>query len=120
LNYIFFYEGQSFARPLAELATALRQDVEWIREHTRLGEAATRWQARTRVSGSAADDLLLRGDDLAGAKAWAARRKDGAPELTRLLSAFLAASEDRAAALQNEERRRLAERERLVGDAERA
>jgi hypothetical protein len=114
LNYIFFYEGQSFARPLAELATALRQDVEWIREHTRLGEAATRWQARTRVSGSAADD------DLAGAKAWAARRKDGAPEITRLLSAFLAASEDRAAALQNEERRRLAERERLVGDAERA
>ena len=42
LNYIFFREGQSFARPLRELAAALRQDVEWIREHTRLSEAAAR------------------------------------------------------------------------------
>jgi hypothetical protein len=42
LNYIFFREGQSFARPLRELAEALRQDVEWIREHTRLSEAAAR------------------------------------------------------------------------------
>jgi hypothetical protein len=33
LNYIFFWEGRSFARLLAELAGALRQDVEWIREH---------------------------------------------------------------------------------------
>jgi hypothetical protein len=71
LNYIFFSEGQSFAKPLTELATALRQDVEWIREHTRLSEAAARWQARTRAGG-AADDLLLRGNDLTDARAWAA------------------------------------------------
>jgi WD40 repeat protein len=116
----FFREGQSFAKPLAELATALRQDVEWIREHTRLGEAAARWQARTRAGGGAADDLLLRGDELAGAKAWAARRKDNAPEITPLLWSFLAASEDKAAALQNEERKRLAERERLVAETGRA
>jgi TIR domain/WD domain, G-beta repeat len=120
LNYIFFHEGQSFAKPLAELATALRQDVEWIREHTRLGEAAARWQARTLAGGGTADDLLLRGDELAGAEAWAARRKDNAPEITPLLWSFLAASEDKAAALQNEERQRLAERERLVAEAERA
>ena len=120
LHYIFFREGQSFARPLAELATALRQDVDWIREHTRLSEAAARWQARTRAGGGAADDLLLRGDELAGAKAWAARRKDNAPEIMPLLRSFLEASEDRAAALQNEERQRLAERERLVDETERA
>jgi hypothetical protein len=65
LNYIFFREGQSFARPLAELAAALRQDVEWIREHTRLTEAAARWQARIR--GAGADDLLLRGEELTAA-----------------------------------------------------
>jgi hypothetical protein len=41
LNYIFFREGQSFTRPLRELAAILRQDVEWIREHTRLGDEAT-------------------------------------------------------------------------------
>ena len=79
-QYIFFQEGGSFARPLLELATALRRGVEWIREHTRLGEAAALW-ARTRASGGAADDLMLRGDQLVGAKAWAARRKDNAPEI---------------------------------------
>src|SRR6516165_10023758 len=119
LNYIFFREGQSFARPLRELAAALRQDVEWIREHTRLSEAATRWRARDRGTG-AANDLLLRGDELADAKAWLARRKENAPEITALLTSFLTASEERAAALANQERERLAERERLVGEREHA
>src|SRR3954447_1725279 len=81
LNYIFFREGQSVTRPLRELAEALRQDVEWIREHTRLTEAAARWQARNQDSGTA-DDLLLRGNDLADAKVWAARRKENAPEIS--------------------------------------
>jgi hypothetical protein len=120
LNHIFFREGQSFAKPLAELATALRQDVEWIREHTRLGESAARWQARTRAGGGAADDLLLRGDELASAQTWAARRKVDAPEITPLVSTFLAASADKAAALEDEKRRELAERERLVVETERA
>jgi TIR domain/WD domain, G-beta repeat len=119
LNYIFFREGQSFARPLRELAEALRQDVEWVREHTRLSEAAARWQARARGTG-AANDLLLRGDDLADARAWVARRKEDAPEITALLTSFLTASEERAAALANQERERLAERERLVAERERA
>ena len=84
LQYIVFHEGQSFARPLAELATALRQDVEWIREHTRLGEAATRWQARSCAGGGAADDLLLPVSELAAAKAWASRRNADAPAITPL------------------------------------
>src|SRR5262249_7572046 len=81
LNYIFFSEGQSSLKPLAELATALRQDVEWIREHTRRTEAALRWDARSRQGGDA-DDLLLRGDDLSDALKWAARRKEDSPEIT--------------------------------------
>jgi streptogramin lyase len=119
LNYIFFREGQSVTRPLRELAATLRDDVEWIREHTRVSEAAARWQARDRGIG-AANDLLLRGDDLADAKAWVARRKENAPEITALLTSFLTESEARAAALANEERERLAERERLVAERERA
>jgi hypothetical protein len=62
----------------------------------------------------------LRGDDLADAKAWVARRKDNAPEITALLTSYLTASEERAAALANQERERLAERERLVAERERA
>jgi hypothetical protein len=34
----------------------------------------------------------LRGDGLADAKAWVARRKDNAPEITALLTSFLTAS----------------------------
>ncbi len=48
LNYIFFSgEGRSFAAGLADLATALRTDIDWIREHTRLAELSGRWAARS-------------------------------------------------------------------------
>ena len=60
LQFIRFDTG--FARPLRQLAEALRQDVDWIREHTRLGEFARRWEARAR-----SESLLLRGDDLLAA-----------------------------------------------------
>ena len=115
LNYIFFREGQSSLKPLAELATALRQDVTWIREHTRLSELALRWQAS-----GAADDLLLRGADLTDATAWAARRKENAPEITALQRSYLAASESYAASLAEAERKRLDERERLIAETESA
>src|SRR5215471_3466791 len=36
LNYIFFTQGHSFAHALGDLAKALRIDLGWIREHTRL------------------------------------------------------------------------------------
>jgi len=118
LNYVFFREGQSSLKPISELATALRQDVEWIREHTRLTEAAVRWEARRRAGG-AADDLLLRGDDLKDATAWAARRKENAPEITALQRSYLAASEAYAASLADADRKRLEERERLIAEKER-
>ena len=119
LNYIFFREGQSSLKPISELATALKQDVEWIREHTRLTEAAVRWEARSRAGGDA-DDLLLRGDDLKEAIAWAARRKENSPEITALQRSYLAASETYAASLAEADRRRLEERERLIAETERA
>jgi TIR domain/WD domain, G-beta repeat len=119
LNYVFFREGQSSLKPIGELAIALRQDVEWIREHTRLTEAAVRWEAR-RGAGGAADDLLLRGDDLKDAIAWAARRKENAPQIAALQRSYLAASESYAASLSDAERKRLEERERLIAETERA
>ena len=91
LNYTVFAEGQSFARPLTELATALRQDVDWIRRHTLIGEQAARWKARGDSANAA--DLLLRGSELADARSWQTRRKSDAPDITELQRAFLAASE---------------------------
>jgi TIR domain len=46
LQFIRFDMGLGITRPLAQLAEALRQDVDWIREHTRIAELAARWQGR--------------------------------------------------------------------------
>jgi len=58
LQFVRFDSGAGFAK-LSQLAEALRLDLDWIREHTRLGELARRWDARRRP-----ESLLLRGDDL--------------------------------------------------------
>jgi WD40 repeat protein len=56
LQLVRFDAQRGVTRPLQELAAALRQDLDWIREHTRLGEIAMRWDRRGRP-----ESLLLRG-----------------------------------------------------------
>src|SRR5215831_3734969 len=106
LQFVRFDTGRGITRPLAELAEALRQDLDWIREHTRLGELARRWDGRKRPA-----SLLLRGDDLDAAKAWMAARKVGAPEITDAQRALISASEDAEAKRLGNERAQL-EREK--------
>lgn len=110
LNYVFFTgDNKTFATGLSDLAEALTTDIGWIREHTAFGELANRWQQKDR-----ADALLLRGEEIANAKAWSARRPNNAPEPTLLQREFFAASETaeqtriadeaaRAAAMKNAE-----------------
>jgi TIR domain-containing protein len=106
LQFVCFNTGRGITRPLAELAEALRQDLDWIREHTRLGELARRWEGRVRP-----ESLLLRGDDLGAAKAWMATRKVGAPEITDAQRALISASEEVEARRLGNERAQL-EREK--------
>lgn len=87
-QYIRFDTGLGINRPLAQLADALRQDIDWIREHTRLGEAAARWESRGQP-----ESVLLRGDDLAAAKSCIENRKSDAPAITDLVRTFIGASE---------------------------
>src|SRR5260370_11495517 len=47
LQFVRCDVGLGLTRSLAQLAEALRQDIDWIREHTRPGELAARWQARS-------------------------------------------------------------------------
>jgi formylglycine-generating enzyme required for sulfatase activity len=82
-----FDAGAGFVEPLGRLAEALRQDLDWIREHTWMGERAGRWEARARPV-----SLLLPGEDIAAAQAWAERRKADAPVITELMRAFIEAS----------------------------
>lgn len=90
LNYIFFAgEGRTFAAGLADLAAALRTDIDWIREHTRLSDVARRWSARGRSG-----ELLLRGDDIDAANAWLAGKPITAPAITDEQADFIKASSD--------------------------
>jgi hypothetical protein len=72
LNYFFFYReprlpGSGFGHGLRELVAALNNDLDWLREHTRLLLRATEWEA-----GGHPANRLLSGGDIAAAKSWAA------------------------------------------------
>src|SRR5262245_61210617 len=108
LQFVRFDTGRGITRPLAELAEALRQDLDWIREHTRLGELAARWDRRGRP-----ESLLLRGDDLAAAKVWMAARKSAAAEITDAQRAFVKASGEAETARIEKERVQLEATTRL-------
>lgn len=90
LDYTFFTDDCEFGQSIDRLVTALQTDIPWIREHTRIGELARRWE-RTK-----AKDQLFRGTELAFAEQWAKYRPSVAPELTENMLAFLKASRDEA------------------------
>ena len=101
LNYIFFTEDHSFIKSLGELANALRTDLEWVRQHTRLTELATNWEERGR-----SPSLLLLTGEIDDAKAWLAKRPKDAPQVTLQQQTFIDAS-IRAAKVE-QKRKRLA------------
>jgi hypothetical protein len=119
-NYIFFYPepkspGSGFGMGQVALVTALNSDLEWLREHTRYLQRATEWD-----EGGRPNNRLLSGADIQIAKDWAGRRPKDTPAPTELQLEFFKASEAYEAERQNEDRRRLEERERLVREAEAA
>src|SRR5215475_13766532 len=102
LQFVRFDTGRGITRPLAELAEALRQDLDWIREHTRLGESAAHWERLGRP-----ESHLLRGDAIDAMKGWMAARNAAAPEITDAQRAFVKASEEAEAARLGKERAQL-------------
>src|SRR5262249_42366075 len=107
LNYIFFYEDpkvsdSGFGSGLAKLVAALNTDFDWLREHTRYHHRATEWDRGGRLA-----NRLLSGEDIAEAKAWAARRPKNAPEPTTLHLDFIRASEEEAEARSSAQRKQL-------------
>ncbi|MEL6664115.1 MAG: toll/interleukin-1 receptor domain-containing protein [Pseudomonadota bacterium] len=101
LNYVFFDGDKSFAAGLKDLSAALRVDHQWIREHTRLGALARRWDGRGRT-----DALLLRGDELEAASNWMASRPHGAPAVSDDQMDFISSSKAAADAAERAARNR--------------
>src|SRR5262245_38190753 len=107
LNYIFFYADpkvldSGFGTGLKSLVEALNTDFDWLREHTRYLQRATEWDRGGRPA-----NRLLSGDDIAEAKAWAARRPKSAREPTALPLDFSRASEEEAEARLSAQRKQL-------------
>ncbi|UGY19615.1 toll/interleukin-1 receptor domain-containing protein [Bradyrhizobium septentrionale] len=87
INYLFFDKADDFDARVDELAHALQTDLVWLKEHTRVGELARRWDERNRPGG-----LTLRGQELQSVEHWIASRPRGAPEPTALHKSFVAES----------------------------
>lgn len=104
LNYVYFDKPNSFGHSLSVLGAALNTDVEWIREHTRLNELASRWNRRAR-----AEALLLGGDELTQATEWMRRQPEYAPEPTLLVRELITASELLRTYRESVERKRIEE-----------
>lgn len=95
LNWVFLAEGDEKDAALATLNTALRTDLSWVREHTRLGELARHWEEQERSNGA-----TLRGRDLDAAERWLDRRPADANAPTELHQDFIRASRRAATARQ--------------------
>lgn len=109
LNYVRFDEGRSFMAGLTALRRALKTDLSWLREHTRLLERAQEWDSAGRN-----ENRLLVGSDIAAAKAWLANRPQYAPEPTELHRDFLQASDQADTARRSTERQRAEALQRSV------
>jgi len=88
LNYIYFTDDKTFEASCDMLSTAIETDIGWLREHTRLTEAAMRWMTDRFGYGHA----LLRGPDLRDAERWLTRRPASAPEPLQQVIRFINSS----------------------------
>jgi formylglycine-generating enzyme required for sulfatase activity len=89
INYADFRDPQRFEADADELAKALKTDIAWLKEHTRLGELATRW-----IESGKPEDGLLRGGELVHAERWTERRPSEMPAVTETQHAFFFASRE--------------------------
>jgi hypothetical protein len=83
-NYIFFTQPGEFDTALGNLIVALNTDIDWIREHTRLGELAGRWDRQRQIGAR-----YLRGQELADAESWLAAQPPNAPGPTNVHHEFI-------------------------------
>ncbi len=109
LNYIFMRSEAEEADGLGKLRSALRTDIEWIREHTRIGELALDWQEKGRPK-----DRLKRGRALTAAESWLASRPREAPEVTELQRDYILESRRSELAEFSRERQILTTRQRRL------
>lgn len=110
------FDGEHAVSGLRKLVTALNSDLDWLREHTRLGERAMEWEQSGRATA-----YLLRGAALTAAREWLAAKPAHAPAPTERQHKFIQYSEQEQSRLLSDERQRLLELEKAkaIVEAER-
>ena len=93
LNFIFMRNEAERVREMGTLDHAILTDIDWVREHTRIGEVTNRW---ARAGEDVKSPLLLRGMELEAAEAWIAARPISAPDTTEDQRRFIVASRSAA------------------------
>ena len=101
LNYVFMRNVGEYTYGLEELQSAIRTNILWIHEHTRLTERTSEW-----VASGKPDVALLRGDHIGDAEKWITERPSEAPYITEDVGRFIATSRKVENALQKRERLR--------------
>ncbi len=95
LNYIHFDPETDFAQQVKVLVDALRTDLSWIEDHTRLLERATDWRDHKND-----ESRLLRGQDLRDAELWQEQSAGSAQPPTPLHRDYIFESRKAAVARQ--------------------
>jgi CheY-like chemotaxis protein len=108
LNYVFLRDETEWSTNFEKLVSGIQINIEWIREHTRLGEAARRWQESKRSAAR-----LLRDGEIIDANDWLRRRTPESPEPTQLIKDFISASEEAEKVREAIVKRKAKEREHL-------
>ena len=109
------FNDESAVGGLRKLIESIESDLDWLREHTRLGERAAEW-----TTANASAELLLRGSALKAVQQWVQSKPATAPDLTPMHLAYIRASEEEETRLINNELQRLKEIETAKEVAEAA
>lgn len=89
LNYIYMRDGDDREAAFEALAESIDRNIEWIREHTRIGQRALEWAETNRSHAK-----LLQGDDISDAESWRDSPNKSATDITQLQLSYIAKSRE--------------------------
>ena len=84
LNYIFNRKEAEFEPALVSIDQALKIDIDWIREHTRIADQAHRWEQAKKLGAQ-----TLRGVELEAGEQWLASQPKDAPAPTEVQRRYI-------------------------------
>lgn len=89
LNWIFFRANDDFDHAIERMIEAIKTDIVWVRNHTRLLVKSREWEGHKKNP-----SFLLRGTDLQTAEQWLSQGQDKEPKPTPLHTQYVIRSRE--------------------------